>query len=211
MTYVDVPQRGEGWHQERLGSLGASEVYQATAKQKNGKYYATREDLLYKKLAERVGVQSKNFVSDAMRHGIETESTARSAYEIEKCALVKEVGIYKHNRIKSHASPDGIVVGTNIGIECKCQQPSNHIKTLMTGEIPEEYIYQMQWQMAVCGFEAVDYVAFHPLFPKSAQLFIQRVYRDPAMIEQLENEVEQFLKELDEMEKTFRHKYTTEQ
>ena len=207
-TYIDVTQRSEAWIEERLGSVGASEIYDAVAKQKSGKYYAKREDLLYKKLAEKITGPSTNYVSPAMRHGIETEGAARTAYELHTGFNVSEVGIFKHNRISgTHASPDGIIAGTSIGLELKCPNSSTHLRTLLTGEVQENYVYQCQWQMACAGLDAVDFASFDPRFPVSAQLYIQRITRDSALIEEIEREIEIFLAELAQLESKFNSQF----
>ena len=208
MNYIDVEQRSEGWLAERLGSVGASEVFDACAKQKNGKYYQKREDLLYKKLVERLGIQNKSYVSKEMQHGIDNEDSARTAYEFVCNVSVQEVGLFKHNRIaNTHASPDGVVGKTNIGIEIKAPSSVTHLKTLMTGEVSEQYIYQMNWQMACAGYDAVDFVSYDPRFTPKAQIFIKRFERDNALIAEIENELEIFMADLDKLQSEFNKRY----
>jgi len=208
VNYIDVSQRSDGWIEERMGSVGASEVFDATAKQKSGKYYAKRDELLYKKLVERIGIQNSGYVSSSMRHGIETEASARTAYEFAQNVTVKEVGIFRHNRLRAHASPDGVLANSNIGLEVKCPQSYTHLRTLMTGEIPENYLYQIMWQICCAGMDAVDYVSYDPRFPVKSQLFIKRVHRDNEMIAEMESEVEKFLSELDLLEAKFNAQYS---
>jgi len=204
----DLQQRSAEWFAERLGSVGASEVFDAVAKQKNGKYYAKREELLYKKLVERLGIQNKGWVSKEMQHGIDNEDSARTAYEFVRNVSVKEVGLFRHNRIaNTHASPDGVVDKTNIGIEIKAPSSVTHLKTLMTGEVAEQYIYQMNWQMACAGYDAVDFVSYDPRFTPKAQIFIKRFERDNALIAEIENELEIFMQDLDNLQNDFNEKY----
>ncbi|MFM7854038.1 MAG: hypothetical protein ACKO96_19485, partial [Flammeovirgaceae bacterium] len=90
MAYIDIEQRSDEWHEERRGSLGGSEIFDATAKLKSGKSYTSkREDLLYKKLAERLGIKTNNYVNGAMRDGIAREPLAITAVEFALNISVK--------------------------------------------------------------------------------------------------------------------------
>ena len=165
--------------------------------------------MLTRKVLERIlGQQVSKATGAAIQHGIDNEANARTAYEFARNVSVKEVGLFKHNRIaRTHASPDGVLADANIGVELKAPTPATHFETLMSGEIPEKYRVQCLWQIAVCGFEAVDYVSYDPRFNPSAQLFIKRVDRDAAAIADLEARVEQFLAEVDAKEAEFRNRF----
>ena len=207
---ADLIQRSEDWFAERLGSIGGSEIYDATAKLKSGKGYTSkREDLKVKKVLERVLRQQIGKASGfALQRGIDGEPTARNAAAFVMGVKISEVGMFKHNRIiNSHSSPDGVIDGTNIAIEIKVPTPATHFETLMTGKIPEQYYAQCQWHMACGGFEAVKYISHDDRFPPEAQLFIQEVSRDPEFIAQLEEEAEKFIKEVDALEIEFRNRF----
>lgn len=208
MAYVDIEQRSEQWHTERLGSLGASEVYQATKRTKTG-WSTERDNLMNKKLVERItGVIPEQNNAATIRHGIDNEEPARLRYEIENMVSVREVGLFKHNRIaKTHASPDGIRSDTNVGLEIKAPTSLTHLESIMTGHIKEQYLVQMLWQMACCGFERVDYISYDPRFPENAQYFCKPVYRDEKAISELEEMVEEFLNELAKREAEFRDRF----
>lgn len=206
----DLVQRSDQWIAERLGSLGASEVYAATKRTKTG-WSAERETLMTKKLVERIIGVSDSITGPAIRHGIQQEPEARRAYEIENMVSVREVGLFRHNRIaRAHASPDGVRADSNVGIEIKAPTPGTHLETLMSGNVPEKYIKQCLWQMACCGFERVDFVSYDPRFPEPARYFCKPVYRDATAISELEEQVEVFLFELDKREREFRAKFLGE-
>lgn len=206
---TDLIQRSPEWFAERLGSLGASEVYDAVARQKTGKFYATREAVMAKKLLERVtGNLPTQINAPAVRHGIDNEDAARARYEIEQMVTVKEVGLFKHNRIAwTHASPDGVRADSNVGIEIKCLKSENHLRALLDGEFEPKYITQCHWQIAVCGFERVDLVAYDPRFPERAQMAVKPIWRDEKIISELEEQVEEFLSELAKREAEFRENF----
>ena len=54
----------------------------------------------------------------------------------------------------------------------------------------------MQTQMACTNRQWCDFVSFDPRMPERSQLFICRVERDQAMIDEIETEVMQFLIEV---------------
>jgi hypothetical protein len=56
----------------------------------------------------------------------------------------------------------------------------------------------MQWQMACANRSWCDFVSFDPRMPAHLQLFVQRIQRNDAYIAELESEVVQFLKEVDD-------------
>jgi hypothetical protein len=96
------------------------------------------------------------------------------------------------------ASPDGLVEDDGL-IEIKCPRTKTHLMTLRSKQAPAQYIPQMQWQMACTGRQWCDFVSYDPRLPEHLQLFIVRVQRDQALIEQYEQEVIQFLVEVNEV------------
>ena len=202
-----MEQGSQEWLAARAGSLGASQVADAIARTKSG-WGASRASVMASLITERLtGKPAETYTNAAMAWGTQTEPDARAAYEFMRDVDVELVGIVKHPRIiGSHASPDGLV-GDNGLIEIKCPSSSTHIETLLTGAIPGKYMTQMMWQMACTGREFCDHVSFDPRLPTSMQLWIKRVERDPRAISELEEQVQEFLAELDAKVKALRDKY----
>lgn len=192
-----MEQRTDEWFKERLGKVTASRVADVIARTKSG-YSTSRANYMAELICERLtGVRGDTFQSAAILWGVEQEANARTAYEVSTGALVVETGFIPHKRINlSGASPDGLV-GEEGLVEIKAPLSSTHIETLLGGSIPGKYITQMQWQMACTGRQWCDFVSYDPRLPDNMQLFIKRVPRDAAMIDQLETEVLTFLDELD--------------
>ena len=110
---------------------------------------------------------------------------------------VLEVGFLDHPEIPSAgASPDRLV-GLEGLIECKCPNTGTHIDTLLSETVPQKYMLQMQFQMAVTGRDWCDFVSFDPRLPEEMSLFVARVPRDVSLILEIESEVTTFLRELD--------------
>jgi hypothetical protein len=57
----------------------------------------------------------------------------------------------------------------------------------------------MQTQMACTGAKWCDFVSFDPRLPPELQLFVVRLNRDEAYIQEIEAEVKQFLDEVQQV------------
>jgi len=195
----DYPQGSELWLGVRLAKLTASKIHDATAKQQNGKYYKARENYMKANIAEKLtGISQDAFVSSAMKWGVETEPQARAAYEFAKDVEVKQVAFADHPAIPmSGASPDGLVGDKGL-LEIKCPNMGTHLDRLATNEIPQEYLAQMQWQMACLDREWCDFLDFDPRMPEHLNKLIIRVERDDKYIQEMEIEVIKFNSEIDE-------------
>jgi len=187
----------DSWHQLRLGKATGSNISKIRAKIKTG-WGASRGDYKTQLVLERItGKPTEFFVTGPMKDGTEREPVARSLY----CQLfnreVSEVAFIDHPLITmSGSSPDGLIIGTNGGIEIKCQQPKGHLEVLKGAEIPDAHNQQMQWLMACAALDFVDYVNFNPDFPEHLQLKVRTVHRDAALISQMEDDVSAFLEEV---------------
>jgi hypothetical protein len=110
----ELEQGSPEWHAARCGSLGASEIADALAKDRTGKGWGkTRAQTMARLIAEQLtGIPTETYQSQAMREGTEKEPDARAAYQFKKLGLVmvRRVGLIKHPRIiGTHASPDSEV------------------------------------------------------------------------------------------------------
>lgn len=194
-----MEQRTDEWFQARLGKVTASRISDVLAKTKTG-YSISRQNYLVQLVTERLTGQKADsfFMNQAMQDGVDREPIARKLYEVLNDVIVTEVGFYDHPRIvMSGASPDGLV-GEGL-IEIKCPIETTHTNTLMSKKIPSKYNSQIQWQMScVPNVKFCDFVSYNPNFPPEMQLFVSRVEKDLQYVLELEAEVEQFLKEVDQ-------------
>jgi putative phage-type endonuclease len=194
----EIIQGSEAWFEARLGKVTASRVADVIAKTKSG-YSTSRDNYMAQLICERLtGQKGESFTNAAMQHGTDTEPLARSAYEAHADVMVEEVGFVQHPKIEmAGASPDGLV-GLFGMLEIKCPNTATHIDTLLSQTVPTKYITQMQWQMRCCERQWCDYCSFDPRLPQDLQLFVKRVEFDAAYVTTLEEEVNLFLKELDD-------------
>ena len=192
-----MEQRSEEWFQARLGKVTASRVADVLAKIKSGES-ASRRNYKIQLVSERLtGEKQESYINQAMQDGIDREQFARDRY-VQQFGEVEEVGFVKHPTLEAGASPDGMVGDDGI-IEIKCPMGSTHTETLMTQDIPSKYIPQVQFQLLVTGRKWCDFVSYNPMFPEHLQVFVKRIEADPVYQKELESEVKQFLKEVDDV------------
>lgn len=184
---MNILQRSDDWQTARIGKITASRIKDLTAKPKTGKALNTT---LTELLAERLaGQKAECFVNRAMQWGIDNEQNAIASYENITGAFVVGCGLIDHPTIPmSGASPDGLV-GDDGLVEIKCPETTTHANTLLTGQVPSEYLPQMMWQMACTGRAWCDFVSYDPRMPEHLQIKIIRVMRDDEVIGELEQQV----------------------
>jgi len=202
-----MEQRTPEWYAARLGKVTASRVADITSKTKSG-YSTSRANYMAELLCERLtGTKADGYVNAAMQWGIDIEPSAREAYQSLLGVLVEETGFVNHPDITmAGASPDGLIGDVGM-VEIKCPTTSVHIDTLMSGIVPSKHMAQIQWQMACTGRNWCDFVSYDPRMPENMCMFVQRVDRDEAYIEEIIKEVNLFLSELDTKISTLNQTY----
>lgn len=193
-----MEQGSPEWIAARLGKLTASRVADATDLLKSGKPGAKRLTYLGELIAERVtGLVVERYQNDLMRWGTQQEPEARAVYEFFHGVEVRTVGLIDHPSIAmAAASPDGLV-GADGLVEIKCPSTSTHIDTLLAQAIPEEYVKQIDWQMACTGRRWCDFVSYDPRLPPHMAMFVCRRERDDEAIAALEASAREFLGEIE--------------
>jgi len=191
MINLPVEQGSYEWHEARRGIPTASEFKRIITSQ--GKAAAGRMTYVYELVAQRImgftDEQLENMEAAAspwMERGKQMESEAADFYALIRDVEPKTVGFcYLDKRRNIGASPDRFI-GAGL-LEIKCPAPHNHIKYLEGGEVPAEYVPQVQGQMWVTGRPWCDFMSYHPSLPP----LIVRVEPDPAFTEAMSKLVEQ--------------------
>ena len=194
----EIIQGSPEWFAQRCVKATASRISDIVAKTKSG-YSTSRANYMAQLVVERMTNQvAESYTNAAMAWGIENEGFARAAYESKTGVLVDEVGAIDHPTIAmSAASPDGLI-GDDGCLEIKCPITATHISTLLGEEVAKKYYDQMQWQMACTGRYWCDFVSYDPRMPEGLQLFVKRVSKNDTYLAELEVEVVQFLREVDD-------------
>lgn len=147
LTLPKIEQRTEDWHNIRKGIVTASEFADALGK---GKFRTQRQ--FYQKKSGYVEEQF-DAACPPLKWGTMYEDVAIEIYKKKFGYHVYDFGLLKHPVIPHFgASPDGI---TDFGVmvEIKCPYARK-----ITGEVPQQYYYQMQGQLSVCDLHECDYV-----------------------------------------------------
>ncbi|WP_151731985.1 lambda exonuclease family protein [Acinetobacter ursingii] len=193
---MNILQRSEDWHSERCGKVTASRVKDLNAKPSKGKALNALGLII---LAERLtGVQKEIFTNQAMQWGIDNEPHAIAAYENETGNFVVGTGLIDHPFIGMFgASPDGLV-NDDGQIEVKCPDTTTHLNTLLTKQVPDEYIPQITSQLACTRREWCDFVSYDPRLKAELQIIVIRVFAKDLDISGMESDVRAFNKSIDE-------------
>lgn len=194
MKIINCEQGSEEWQAVRLGRVTGSLFSQVLNKKTGRKTY------MYKLAAERMtGILEEGYRNKFMDMGTENEPVARTFYELANATPVETVGFIELDE-DIGVSPDGLV-GDDGLIEIKCPLASTHIKNIMLGRVPAEYIPQIQGGLWVTGRKWCDFVSFNPNI-KGPKYHCIRVERDEEYIENLKKECNRFVTELKAMVKT---------
>lgn len=157
-----IVQRSESWFTARNSMISASDVAQAIGKGKFG----TQKEFFRKKC----GFEDTVFDNTCppLKHGCMFEDVCCKIYELRNAATVYEFGLLRHPSPILHfigASPDGI---TSEGILLEIKAP---YRRKITGEVPEQYMYQIQFQLFVCDLRECDFAEFAFNFFSTAEDF----------------------------------------
>ena len=204
------------WQEIRTGCVTASEFgdfVKADGTLRTGEMPKT---YLAQKLFERwTGRQKTPFFTQAVNNGIIVEDKARAFANLEYGLEIREVGFVSSDDDKWGCSPDGLIgwpeflkdkytlvgelFGSETGIEIKCPELSTHIKYLLAGELPSEYVCQVQGSMLVTGCPRWHFLSY-PLacyldgFPPLHLV----VERDSEFCENLAESLAKFLAQYDD-------------
>lgn len=152
LTYLKsikkIEQRSEEWYNVRENLITASDFGQSLGKGK----FSTQKQFFKKKCGFEEKIKFDPYIAP-LKWGIMYEPIATKIYEKREEIKINEFGLLIHPTINYFgASPDGIT-DNGILLEVKCPY-----KRKITGEIPEQYIYQIQGQLDVCNLDECDYL-----------------------------------------------------
>ncbi len=148
---------------------------------------------VYKKVAEKlqgrplIDLSASSFM---LEQGMIVEEEARPWYTLEYDKKIKQVGFIATDDGRFGCSPDGLIESDGefaqffqgksygCGLEIKSPAAHTHVKYLINGVLPKEYVAQVYGSMFVTGFRKWIFVSYRRGFP-ALVLEIQR--NDKAM------------------------------
>jgi len=205
VKYLECEQGSPRWLAARLGKPTASMygcIVSPTGKPVTG---AKRATYMAKLIGARLaGLTSDSFTSAAMERGNELEPFAREWYEWSTLNPVAETGFGYDSEKRAGASPDGLVFDDG-GLEIKCPLQVNHIKHLIAGVVPKDWIVQVHGCIWLCNRQWWDFVCFCD-DPNVPNMRI-RTERDEKMMAAFDEHIAAFCDELDETEARIRAEY----
>lgn len=192
MQLHNVEQGSAEWLQARLGIPTASEFRKIITPM--GKPSAQCEAYSERLLAEyMLGYPVETFGGNTWTdRGKELEPHAVRFYEGQNEVETVPVGFCTDDKRTMGASPDRLV-GEDGLLEIKCPAPQTHMHYLLTGEIDNDYIPQVQGQLLVTGRKWVDWVSYHPEMPP----VIIRVRRNEKYLETMAQLLAEFTEKLE--------------
>lgn len=144
-----IAQRTPAWYAARQTMVTASDIAQALDCAKFG----TQRDFFQKKCGADEEQKPFNASIPPLKWGIMFEAVANAIYARRNMCAVHEFGLLRHATVPFlGASPDGIN-DRGVMLEIKCPW-----RRKITGEIPDQYYYQIQGQLEVCGLDECDYL-----------------------------------------------------
>ena len=193
-----IPDSSPSWVPARVGLLTGSVFAKAIAKTKDGKWAASRKDLLFEKLAERLtGVAADHFVSPAMQWGLDNEQGAKDALEVSQGLIIDRAGFILHPTIEFFgATPDGFIDSDGV-LEVKCPTTKTHLAYLTNRKVPAEYIPQMNAEILCAQRKWALFASFDPRMPVKQQLFIIKYEPTAEALAEAEQQAKDFLAELE--------------
>jgi len=157
----DLIQGSEEWHNARLGLLTGSEVKlimtPTLAIAKNDKARAHLYELVAQRISKYV---EPSFSGWDTERGHVDEARARIIYEREYGPLT-DGGFVTNDQwgFTLGCSPDGLS-GEDGGWECKSRKQKYQIETIMTREMPADFLFQVQSSLIVTQRQWWDFTSY---------------------------------------------------
>ncbi len=185
------------WHRARLGKITGSR-FGVVRKTRSGDWGETAQTYLFELVAEWLsGEPAPYFTGNrATDWGNEYEPEALKLYE-GITGLKVDPG--KFHQAKGFqfvgATPDGLIGKDGI-VEAKCPYtPKNHMRTVLTKQVPDEYRDQVNGHLMVTGRKWCDFISYDPRPTDDRwRLTIVRVERDEQAINELRERLLEFEK-----------------
>ncbi len=123
---------------------------------------------VYKKVAEKlqgrplIDLSASSFM---LEQGMIIEEEARPWYALEYDKKIKQVGFIATDDGRFGCSPDGLILNDECGLEIKSPAAHTHVKYLVNGVLPKEYVAQVYGSMFATGFKKWIFVSYRRGFP----------------------------------------------
>jgi hypothetical protein len=186
--HPDVEQGHISWFKQRMGKVTASELGNLVTNDFSPRTGKMPNSYMCEKLAElwrgKPLIQTGSWQTE---QGQVREENAIPFFQIAFNVRIKYCGFIETDDGRMGCSPDGLI-GEGLGIEIKCPEPQTHVKYLMAGDVPEDYLPQVHGSMFVTGFKEWIFFSYQVGFPP----LIVTVKRDDQIIAKIANALDAF-------------------
>lgn len=163
--HAEVEQGSVEWFALRAGKVTASEADALVTPLGKVKTGDGPKTLLMQKLAEAwTGAPLPQVTVWDMDQGQYLEEKARPAFELELGLPVTRVGFISSDDGRIGCSPDGIIKG-EMGLELKCPHVEKHVRYLLDGCVPPDYVAQVQFSLYATGFKGWYFASYRRRLP----------------------------------------------
>ena len=171
----------EEWMLMRRGKITGSNFPKLLGKGRTKGQEFTQSGLTYLRsvAAERLGSWTFEASARSLEWGNKWEPIGLEEYE-KRYGQALQVGQFAFCEFNDWigSTPDGLV-GHDGCVELKCPvTPTVHMNTLITGEIPSEYLWQCHGHLLCSGRAWCDFVSFDPRMQADCQMIRIRLERD---------------------------------
>lgn len=195
IKHCEFQQNSGEWMVARAGIPTASEFDQLLTPEFKLRIGQTPASYLARKLAERwIGGPLMTVGGMwAMEQGHILEDEAIPWYEFEQGVSIERVGLVTTDDGRVGYSPDGLI-GEDGGLEIKCPEAQTHVRYLLDGCVPKDYLCQVHGAMYVTGCPWWRFLSYRRHFPA----LLVTVERDEMIQERIAEALTGFLARLDE-------------
>ncbi len=173
---------------------------------------------VYKKVAEKlqgrplIDLSASSFM---LEQGMIIEEEARPWYSLEYDKKIRQVGFIMTDDGRFGCSPDGLIantegisgsykslgggyvsfdgVGYECGLEIKSPAAHTHVKYLVNGVLPKEYVAQVYGSMFATGFKKWIFVSYRRGFPA----LVLEIHHDEKAMKAIEFAINSFHQDFD--------------
>lgn len=173
--YNDMIQGGDDWYNIRLGLVTASEINTLLtpsgklAKNQKMRDFACEIASQRELMEVEDSFQSYNMVRGHIQEVIARDIYSENFEDVEECGFITNDWF----AFTLGCSPDGLV-GDDGMIEIKSRLAKFQVQTIINGEVPCEYINQIQTALMVSGRKWCDFIQYSNGMP----MFVKRVFPD---------------------------------
>ena len=165
MKIHNVEQNSVDWQILRSGKVTASEMDNLVTPLGKVKAGDGPKSYLMKKVAEAwLGGPLPSLNVWDMEQGHILEEFARPAFTLETGKEVRQVGFITDDSGRIGCSPDGML-NDPAGLEIKCPHIETHIRYLLDGVVPTDYIIQVQGSLFVTKFPRWVFYSYRRKLP----------------------------------------------